>query len=214
MSGRLLFFLPAWQQITSDKFVLEVIRQGYSLPFVRPPPLPLSCVKTSDVGRGFVPPNQEGRGDCRSVVGPGGILFPLLPGYQAHWWVSPHPQATRTQLIYMSCQVLYVNPHLYSAESSHRLVDGVAGSQGHLHVPIHPNNWRYLRFALRNQVGEFIVYQRKVLPFGFSTAPRVFTKLLAPPAAHLHLQGCLMYPQIDDIFHAQTSDRQTDSTHP
>ncbi len=49
VGGRLSFFLPAWQCITSDQFVLEVIRQGYSwysLPFVMPPPLSLSPVET------------------------------------------------------------------------------------------------------------------------------------------------------------------------
>ncbi len=46
VGGRLSFFLPAWQRITSDKYVLEVVRQGYSLPFVRPPPLSLSPVET------------------------------------------------------------------------------------------------------------------------------------------------------------------------
>ncbi len=78
----------------------------------------------------------------------------------------------------------------------------------HLHVPIHPSHWRYLRIALRNQAGELIVYQWKVLPFGLATAPRVFTKLLAPLAAHLNLQGCLMNPYINDIFHAQASAKQ------
>ncbi len=57
------------------------------------------------------------------------------------------------------------------------------------------------------------MYQWKVLPFGLATAPRVFTKLLAPLAAHLHLQGCLMDPYINDIFHAQASVNQTARTH-
>ncbi len=47
-------------------------------------------------------------------------------------------------------------------------------------------------FGLLSGAGELIVYQWKVLPFGLATDPRVFTKLLAPLAAHLHLQGCLM----------------------
>ncbi len=34
VGGRLSFFLSAWQRITLDQFVLEVIRQGHSLPFV------------------------------------------------------------------------------------------------------------------------------------------------------------------------------------
>ncbi len=63
-----------------------------------------------------------------------------------------------------------------------------------------------------NQAGELIVYQWKVLPFGLATAPRLFTKLLAPLGAHLHLHGCLMYLNIDNIFHAQVSASQTAST--
>ncbi len=82
----------------------------------------------------------------------------------------------------------------------------------YLHVPIHPSHWQYPRFALRSPAGEFIVYQCKVLPFGLATAPRVFTKLLAPLAAHLHLQGCLMYPYIDNIFHTQASASHTACT--
>ncbi len=83
----------------------------------------------------------------------------------------------------------------------------------YLHVPIHPSHWWFLRFALRSPAGKLIVYQWKVLPFGLATAPRFFTKLLASLAAHLHLQGCLMYPYIDDIFHAQASINQTSRTH-
>ncbi len=40
--GRLSFFLPAREQITSDQFVLEMVRQGYSFPFARRPPLALT----------------------------------------------------------------------------------------------------------------------------------------------------------------------------
>ncbi len=63
----------------------------------------------------------------------------------------------------------------------------------YLHVPIHPSHWRYLWFALRNSEGVLTVYQWKGISFGLASAPRVFTKLLAPVTAHLHLQRCLMY---------------------
>ncbi len=48
------------------------------------------------------------------------------------------------------------------------------------------------------------IYQRGVLLFSLATAPRVFTKLLAPIAARLHLRNMSMYPHID-IFNAQIS---------
>ncbi len=87
---RLSFFLPAWKRVTLDQFVLEVIGQGYSLPFVRQPSLSLSpfgdsvthpaVQTTSAVGRGFGP-----RGPWRLLICHGtrgrGELLPLLPGY-------------------------------------------------------------------------------------------------------------------------------------
>ncbi len=53
----------------------------------------------------------------------------------------------------------------------------------------------------------------EVFPYGLATAARVFTKLLAPIVAHLHLQGCLMFPYIDNIFHAQVSLSQECRSH-
>ncbi len=140
VGGRLSFFLPAWQWITLDKFVLKVIRQGYTLPFVRPPPLSLSPVETplprllskrqalweevsSLLNKGAVETVDLSRDQ-------GGILFPLLPGHQAHWWVLPHPQPTRCQLVYSSGQIPHGDPLINSSGCSQRLVDGVAGSQG------------------------------------------------------------------------------------
>ena len=138
---KLSFFLPAWKRVTLDQFVLEVIGQGYSLPFVRQPSLSRSpfgdsvthpaVQMTSAVGSGFGP-----RGPCRLLIchgtrGKGG------------WWVTPiltwllsalmgsAPFSTCVD-IYLSCQVPHGDRHLYSAGSSQGLVDGVAGSQGHL----------------------------------------------------------------------------------
>lgn len=47
-SGLLFFLQAAWQQITLDQFVVEVVRQGYwySLPFMRDLHLALLPVKT------------------------------------------------------------------------------------------------------------------------------------------------------------------------
>lgn len=47
MGSRLFFLLPAWEQIASDHFIHEVVKQGYSLHFVwRPPPLVTVPVET------------------------------------------------------------------------------------------------------------------------------------------------------------------------
>ncbi len=77
-----ILILPlAWQQITSDAIVLEEVRQGYSFHFMER----INCLcdypswgsfaqaagqTTGTVGRGVVPPVQEGYESCAVVARP------------------------------------------------------------------------------------------------------------------------------------------------
>ena len=42
MGGRLSLFLPAWRSITSSKWVLSIIKNGYRIPLLSPPPITTS----------------------------------------------------------------------------------------------------------------------------------------------------------------------------
>ena len=46
VGGRLSQFLPEWESLTNDQWVLEIIREGYKLPFVTPPDLSLQPLET------------------------------------------------------------------------------------------------------------------------------------------------------------------------
>ena len=63
----------------------------------------------------------------------------------------------------------------------------------YLQIPIHPDSRKYLRFVALNQVFQF-----KALCFGLSTAPQVFTRVMAPVSALLHRQGIRMCRYLDD----------------
>ena len=52
-------------------------------------------------------------------------------------------------------------------------VSSIDLSDAYLHIPIHPNSRKYLRFCHRSQVFQFTS-----LPFGLSTAPQVFTMIV------------------------------------
>ena len=66
----------------------------------------------------------------------------------------------------------------------------------YFHVPIHPSHWKYLRFAVGNDKYEFMV-----LPFGITTAPRVFTKMMAPAAEYIRKEmGLYNSPYLDDFL--------------
>ena len=63
----------------------------------------------------------------------------------------------------------------------------------YLQVPIHPESRRYLRFTMGG-----VPYQFRVLCFGLTTAPQVFTRLMAPISAILHRYGIRILRYLDD----------------
>ena len=65
----------------------------------------------------------------------------------------------------------------------------------YLSVPIEEGGRKYLRFAWEERVYEF-----QCLPFGLSSAPRVFTKLLKPVMALLRQRGLRSMIFLDDML--------------
>ena len=63
----------------------------------------------------------------------------------------------------------------------------------YLQVLVHPESRRYLRFTMGG-----VSYQFRVLCFGLTTAPQVFTRLMAPISAILHRYGIRMLRYLDD----------------
>ena len=63
----------------------------------------------------------------------------------------------------------------------------------YFHVPIAPRHRHFLRFAFRGRHFQF-----RVLPFGLSLSPRVFTRVVAAALAPLQKQGMKVLPYLDD----------------
>ena len=74
--------------------------------------------------------------------------------------------------------------------------------EAYLQVPVHPESRHFLRF-----VSHGCVYQFKALCFGLSTAPQVFTWVMAPVSAILHSLGIRMRRYLDDWL-VQSSSRE------
>ena len=72
----------------------------------------------------------------------------------------------------------------------------------YLQVPMHPKSRKFLRFMVGGKV-----YQFKVLCFGLSTAPQVFTRVMAPVSAILHRTGVWLRRYLDNWL-LQASSRE------
>ncbi|KAJ1117822.1 hypothetical protein NDU88_006018 [Pleurodeles waltl] len=63
----------------------------------------------------------------------------------------------------------------------------------YLHIPVLPAHRCYLRFVVGNKHFQFTV-----LPFGLTSSPWVFTKVMVVVAAHLRRLGVPVFPYLDD----------------
>ena len=72
-------------------------------------------------------------------------------------------------------------------------VSSIDLSDPYLHIPIHPNSRKYLRFCHRSQVFQFTS-----LPFGLATAPRVFTMIVKEVTLMALSRGIRLHQYLDD----------------
>ena len=63
----------------------------------------------------------------------------------------------------------------------------------YFHIGINPADRRYLRFCHNGTAWQFTV-----LPFGLSTSPRLFTKILKPVLAYAHLHRVILHMYLDN----------------
>lgn len=75
----------------------------------------------------------------------------------------------------------------------------------YLTVPVLKTQWKFVRFIWRSTVFQF-----KCLPFGLSSAPRTFTKLLKPVITFLRKEGIRLIVYLDDILIVGESQAKTE----
>ncbi|KAG8537840.1 hypothetical protein GDO81_023728 [Engystomops pustulosus] len=68
------------------------------------------------------------------------------------------------------------------------------------HIPIHHSSQKFLRFSVFSPEGSILHFQFRALPFGISSAPRVFTKVMVEVVAFLRLQRVSIVPYLDDLL--------------
>ncbi|XP_014834349.1 PREDICTED: uncharacterized protein LOC106912030, partial [Poecilia mexicana] len=79
----------------------------------------------------------------------------------------------------------------------------------YFHVPIASHHWQFLRFAFQGRHFQF-----RVLPFGLSLSPRVFTRCVAAALSPLQAKGLKILPYLDDwLICAPTEAQAAADTH-
>ena len=203
VGARLSSFWHVWMSRCAEPWVVEVLREGYQIPFLSPPPLSRTPIQLS----AYQPPSvrflalqQEvaallEKEAIEEVVDPS-------PGFYNRLFVVPKASGGWRPVLDVSRLNKFVLLTSFSMESPRTVMDAVCRGDwmfsvdmqdAYFHVPIHPDSRKYLRFVFRGKVFQF-----RALPFGLSTAPQVFTRVLCPFARWLHLLGVRILLYLDD----------------
>ena len=82
-----------------------------------------------------------------------------------------------------------------------KCISSIDLSDAYLHIPIHPNSRKYLRFCHRSQVFQFTS-----LPFGLATAPQVFTMIVKEVKLMALSRGLRLHQYLDWLIRSQSQE--------
>ena len=178
---------------------------GYRIPFLGHPPLspvpiPMPSYALEEVTLGLV---------TKGAV----ELAPLLfPGFYSRLFVVWKTSGSWRPVIDLSTLNRFVDVSHFQMETIQSVLLSVRPGDwmssidlrdAYLQVPVHPESRPFLRFVSNGHV-----YQFKALCFGLSTAPQVFSRVMAPVSAILHSMGIRMRRYLDDWL-VQSSSRES-----
>jgi len=181
---------------------VEVLRWGYRIQFRDRPPTSLHPICPSDSHHLKNIIIQEQIDSLLSKGALEEVPQPVGPGFYSRLFVVPKPNGTWRPIIDLKRLNDFVLIPRFKMESLHtvwaalipgNLTFSIDLSDAYFHVPMHPSSRKYLRIFFQGKV-----YQFKALPFGLSTSPWIFTKVMAEVKVMSHLQGILLYLYLDD----------------
>ena len=181
---------------------MEVLREGYAIPFRMPPPLsPTPIILDS-----YSSQSVKGRAldeEIQALRRKGAVEpAPPTPGFFSRMFVVTKAMGGWRPIIDLSTLNLNVDRTPFRMKTSRMVLRAVRRNDwmvsidlkdAYLQIPIHPASRRFLRFTARGKTWQF-----RVLCFGLSTAPQVFTRMMAPVSGFLHQLGIRMLRYLDD----------------
>ena len=183
VGSRLRSFKRDWLTNKCSQNVLNIITNGYVLPFRSKPnlirfPLILSEYKAQQKDQALATCNQSllSKNAIERVENVKSL------GFYSRLFLVPKPHQRWRPVIDLSRLNTFLHVEKFKMETPESIrtslvpgewVSSIDLSDAYLHIPIHPNSRKYLRFCYKAQVFQFTS-----LPFGLATAPQVFTMIV------------------------------------
>ena len=192
-----------WEILGSSPKVVNILREGYTLPFRFRPHLTRSPTVISNYHN---PTKQSFLIEAlyqlinKNAVEP--VDNPNSLGFYNHLFLVPKPNNRWRPILDLSTLNTFLNTGSFKMETPETIrtslqvgewVTSIDFKDAYFHIPIHSQSRKYMRFHLQGRS-----YQFKALPFGLSTAPMEFT-VVAKEVKLMALQkGIRIHQYLDD----------------
>ena len=202
VGARLALFWRAWEKHQVEPWVLQVLKEGYSIPFHHLPPLsPVPVEYSSYTGNRekFLALQEVSQMLTKRAIGE---VTTVSPGFYNRLFLVKKASGSWRPVLDVSKLNKYVVKTKFSMESNQSVLNSIQRGDwmvsmdmkdAYFHIPINLQSRKYLRFVFHSKT-----YQFRAMCFGLSTAPQVFTRVLAPLARIVHLAGYKILLYLDD----------------
>ena len=202
VGGRLHSLRRDWQTNKCSPNVLNIITNGYVLPFLSKPnlvrfPLILSEYKAHQKDQALATCIQSllSKNAIERVENVKSL------GFYSRLFLVPKPHQRWRPVIDLSRLNTFLHVEKFKMETPESIRTSIPGqwvssidlSATYLHISIHANSRKYLRFCYKSQVFQFTS-----LPFGLATAPQVFTMIVKEVKLMALSRGLRVHQYLDD----------------
>ena len=212
IGGRLHSFRRDWLTNNCSDNVLNIITNGYVLPFISKPNL----VRALLIQSGYKALQTElaltsciqslpSKNAIKRVENVKSLRFYsrlfLVPKLHQRW--RPVIDLSRLNTFLLVERFKMETPESIRASLiPGEWVSSIDLADAYLHIPIHSNSRKYIRFCHRSQVFQFTT-----LPFGLATAPQVFTMIVKEVKLMALSRGIRLHQYLDDwLIRAQSQE--------
>ena len=201
VKGRLREHIDFWVAIGTNSTILEVIREGYKIPFYSQPER-----KSFSNNRSALNHTDFVGKELESFLESGRIVeTPVKP-----YVVNPLSVSGSDEKLRLILDLTYVNYFVFKDPIKYddwKVMEHLVQESdflfkfdiksGYHHVDIYPSHQTFLGFSwMLDDVQKYFVFT--VLPFGLSTGPFIFTKVMRPLVAYWRSQGIRICCYLDD----------------
>jgi ribonuclease HI len=187
----------------ADPYVVQLLKEGYKIPFKVSPPLtrnpPINSLYQDPVKNSFL---QQAVSDMlvKRAIEP--VMDLETPGFYSRLFLVPKKTGDWRPVIDLSALNQFVECPTFKMDTPELVraalqvgmwTTSIDLKDAYFHIPIHPAYRKYLRFQVMGKVYQFLA-----LPFGLNTAPRLFTKVATQVKKLGMKQGIRVHQYIDD----------------